>query len=147
MDPLQFLVPLDWIDEIGDVIPLAIFAVVLVNMLTRYLRHRTHVTQAENGDETLSRYLPHVVSNVALVLLVFLFMLYRPISGAIMAIPVVGVFVADVFEFEARNVEARNNMPIEWPKAGIAASSIVLIYAAYYGLRFLYAPFLDLVFA
>ena len=148
MDPLQFLVPLEWIDAIGDIIPIAILVVVLANMLTRFLSHRTHQKQAQDGDdEQIERFLPHVITNFALVFLVFAFMLYRPGSGAIMAIPIVGLFIADIFEFEARKVEVRNKMTVEWPKSSIAASSIVLIYALYYGLQFLFTPYLGSIFA
>ena len=149
MDPLQFLVPLDWIEAVGPIIPVAILVVVLVNLGTRFMSYRAHARQAEAGDddEAVARYLPHTITNIALLLLGFLFILYRPVSGMIMTIPIVGLFIVDFFELEARQVEARNDFAIELPKAAIFTSSIVLIYALYYGLRFLYGPYVDLIFA
>ncbi|KPN30829.1 hypothetical protein SY89_01569 [Halolamina pelagica] len=47
---------------------------------------------------------------------------------------VVGTFVADLFEFEARQVEARNNLDIEKPKGAITASLLALLYALYISL-------------
>lgn len=148
MDPLQFLVPLGWVDSIGEFLPIAILVVAIGNMLTRFLAHRVHRSQAEEGDDSaIEPYLPHVVSNFALVFLVFAFMLYRPVSGAIMTLPVVAAFIADLFEFESRKVEARNRMSIEWPKSSIVASLFVVLYAGYYGLQFLYSPYVDSIFA
>lgn len=149
MNPLQFLVPLDWVDAIGEFIPIVLLLVVVANMLTRYLGHRKHVQWGERSDddEKLRRYRPHVATNFLLVFGTFLFMLYRPVSGIIFAFPVVALFVADFFEFEARKVEARNNMAIELPKAALTASIVVLVYALYYGLQFLWSPYTDLIFA
>ncbi len=149
MNPLQFLIPLGWVETVGPILPMVIFVLVLANMATRLLGHRVHKQQAEAGDtdESLDRYLPHVFTTMALVFLTFLFIVYRPVSGMILAIPVVGLLVTDFFEFESRLVEARNEMPIERPKAGLAVSVLVLVYAAYYAFRFLYGPYLDLIFA
>ena len=65
----------------------------------------------------------------------------------ILMIPVIGVFITDFFEYESREVEARNDLEFERPKAGIAVSLLVLVYAAYYGLPFLYEPVLDALLA
>ncbi|XVH30747.1 DUF7313 family protein [Haloferacaceae archaeon DSL9] len=148
MDPLQFLVPLGWIEALGDILPIAILVLAVANVLTRYLAHRANVRQAEAGDkdENVARYLPHTVTNFGLVVLALLFVVQRPVSGMIMGIPIAALFIADFFEFEARCVEARNGMPIEQPKSSIVVSSVVLIYAAYYGLAMLYGPYLDLIF-
>jgi hypothetical protein len=47
--------------------------------------------------------------------------------------------LADLFEFESRNVEARNDMPIEAPKSAIVTSALILLYAGYYAFFFLVA--------
>lgn len=149
MTPLQFLVPLEWVNEIGEFVPIVILLIVVANMLTRYLSHKRHVRWAEESDddEKLRRYRPHVATNFLLVFATFLFMLYRPVSGLIFAFPVVALFISDFFEFEARRVEARNGMPIELPKSALATSAVVLVYALYYGLQFLWGPYTDLLFA
>ncbi|TQQ82723.1 hypothetical protein EGH24_04560 [Halonotius terrestris] len=149
MHPLQFLVPLGWIETIGPILPIALFVLAVANVGTRLLSHRQHEQQAAEGDddEALDRYAPHVFTNTGLVTMGMLFTLYRPTSGMIFMIPVIGLFVTDFFEFESRLVEARNDMELERPKAGIAISLLVVVYAAYYGLEFLYSPYLDLIFA
>ena len=149
MNPLQFLIPLGWVETVGPVLPMAIFVLVLVNMVTRLLGHRAHRQQLDDGgdDEALNRYTPHVFTTLGLVFLTFLSIVYRPVSGMILAVPVIGLLVTDFFEFESRLVEARNELPLERPKAGLAISVLVLVYAVYYAFRFLYGPYLDLIFA
>ena len=148
MSPLQFLVPLGWIETIGPMLPIAILTLAVGNVITRLLSHRAQRQQVENaGAEELSRYPPHVFSTTGLVILGLLFTIYRPTSGMILMVPVIGVFITDFFEFESREVEARNEMTFERPKAGIAVSLLVLVYAAYYSLPFLYEPVLDALLA
>jgi hypothetical protein len=143
MQPLQFLVPLDPLVAVADVVPYAVLALVVLNMVTRLLAHRTHVRQAEEGDddELVSRYLPHTATTVLLILSSFAFLIVAPHGGMVTAVLVMGLFLADFFEFEARKVEARNEMPVERPKASVAASVLLLLYAAYQSLFFLVAPF------
>jgi hypothetical protein len=147
MHLLGFLVPLGWIEAVGPVLPIAILVLAVANVVTRLLSHRHHEQLAAEGNDELERYGPHVFTNTGLVILGLLFTLYRPISGMIFMIPVIGLFVTDFFEYESREVEVRNDMELERPKAGIAISVLVIIYAAYYGLQFLYQPYLDLIFA
>ena len=104
-------------------------------------------TAVDDDTDSLDRYTPHVFTTTGLVILGMLFTLYKPIGGMILMIPVIGLFITDFFEFESREVEARNDMEFERPKAALGVSVLVLIYAAYYGLQFLYAPYLDLIFA
>jgi hypothetical protein len=148
MQPLSFLVPLGWIESVGPIIPLAILTLAIANMGTRLLSHRHHKQQAVDGDaDSLDRYTPHVFTTTGIVILALLFTLYKPISGMILMIPVIGLFITDFFEFESREVEARNDMEFEQPKAALGVSVLLLIYAAYYGLPFLYEPYLDMLFA
>lgn len=145
MDPLQFLVPFDWLDVIGPVLPLAILVLALANVGTRLLAHREHRDQAEDADE-LDRYAPHTFTTVGLVFLSFLLIFHRPTGGTLLSLVAVTLLVADFFEFEARNVEARNDMVIERPKSAMAASVLVLIYAVYYSLVTLNLTFWQVLF-
>jgi hypothetical protein len=135
MDPLQFLVPLGWLSAAGPILPYAIFVMTVANLATRHLAHRRHVEQGQDAD-SVEAYTPHVFTNVGLVLLCFLFILDAPVSGTILSILVLAMFIADLFELEARNVEARNDMTIEAPKSSIAASLVVLVWSSYYALFF-----------
>ena len=143
MYALQFLVPLGWIETIGPLLPVAILTLVVVNLITRLLSHRKHKQQVAADSEELDRYPPHVFTTTGVVVLGLLFTIYRPTSGMILMVPVIGLFITDFFEYESREVEARNDMTFEQPKAGIAVSLLVLVYAAYYALPFLYEPVLD----
>lgn len=136
MDPLQFLVPLGWLADVGPVLPYAIFVMAVANLVTRHLAHRRHVDQGTDG-ESVEPYTPHAFTNVGLLLLSFLFLLDSPVSGTILSVLVITMLLADLFELEARNVEARNDMSIESPKSAIAASLLVMVFAAYYALFFL----------
>jgi hypothetical protein len=135
MDPLQFLVPLGWLAAAGPALPYAIFVMTIANLATRHLAHRRHVDQGEEAD-SVEAYTPHVFTNVGLVLLSFVFILVAPVRGTILSILVLAMFIADFFELEARNVEARNDMEIEAPKSSIAASLVVLVWSSYFALFF-----------
>lgn len=139
MDPLQFLIPLGWMEAVGPVLPFAILVMAIANVVTRHLAHDHHVEQGRNAD-SVEQFTPHAFTNVGLVLLCFLFTIHAPTGGTILSMFAVTMFIADLFEFEARNVEARNDMTIEAPKSAIVASGFVLLYAAYYALWFLVAP-------
>ncbi|QLG63582.1 DUF7313 family protein [Halorarum salinum] len=141
--PLEFLVPVGALEVVAGVLPFAVLVVVLANLLTRVLAQRTYVRQADEGedDEAVSRYLPHEATNVLLVALAFAMTIVQPHGGLVLATLVVGLFVSDFFEFEARRVEARNGMEIEKPKSAIFASALVLAYAAFQALFFLVEPY------
>jgi hypothetical protein len=111
-------------------------------MATRFLAHRTHVQQAKEGedDEELSRYAPHTATTVLLVLASFAFLVVAPHGGMVMSVLVLGVFMADFFEFESRKVEARNALEMERPKAALTASFIALLYASFQSLFFVIEP-------
>ncbi|EMA69731.1 hypothetical protein C461_02351 [Halorubrum aidingense JCM 13560] len=136
MDPLQFLVPLGWLAAVGPVLPYAILVMTVANLVTRHVAHKQHVEQGADGD-SVDAYDPHAFTNIGLLLLSFLFLLHAPVSGTILSILVITMLIADLFELEARNVEARNDMTIESPKSSIVASLVVLVFAAYYALFFL----------
>lgn len=141
--PLEFLVPVGALEAVSGVLPFVVLAVVLANLLTRALAQRSYVGGADEGedDEAVSRYLPHEATNVLLVLLAFAMTVVQPHGGLVLATLVVGLFVSDFFEFEARRVEARNGMEVEKPKSAIFASALVFAYAAFQALFFLVAPY------
>ena len=141
---LQFLVPLGWIEVIGPILPFTVLTLGVANLITRLLAHRGHVRQAESADE-LKRYPPHSVTTIGLVLVSFLLIPYQPSGGTILAVLTVTMLIADLFEFEARNVEARNQLPVERPKSALFASALVLLYAGYYSLFFVVRPFWELI--
>ena len=146
MQPLQFAVPLlDLLEALEGYLIYVVLALVVANMVTRVLAHNRHEKQAEDDDRELSRYAPHTATNVGLLLASMLYLVVEPHSGMVTAVLVLGVFFSDFFEFEARQVEARTNNPIERPKASIASSVVLLLYAAYVGLFFLVKDYWNMV--
>lgn len=118
-----------------------LLALVVGNFVTRGLAHRMHVKQAaDGGADAVSRFLPHEVSNVALALGALYYTTLHSHSGIVTTTLVIGVFLSDFFEFEARKVEARRGVALDRPKSGIAASSLLFLYVAYLSLFFLIEP-------
>ncbi|WP_435182886.1 DUF7313 family protein [Halobellus sp. EA9] len=142
MQPLQFLVPIDALESIDGLLPTVVFALVVLNVLTRLLQHNRHERQAEEGDdEAISRWLPHTATTLAMVFASLLYMIVAPHGGMVMSVLVLGVFVTDFFEFESRKVEARSkSKDLERPTAAIGASIFALLYASYQSVFFLIAP-------
>ncbi|WP_136588549.1 DUF7313 family protein [Salinigranum halophilum] len=141
MQPLQFLVPLDPLVAAESVVPFVVLALLLANMVTRLVAHSKHVEQAKASDDAeLSRWTPHSITTVLLILASFAFLIVAPHGGMVMAVLVLGVFLADFFEFESRKVEARNEMKMERPKAAVTASLVALLYAGYQTLFFIVEP-------
>lgn len=120
------------------VIEALLFVLVVLNFVTRKLAHDRHVRAAEDdGAEAVSRFIPHEVMNVLLLLAAFYYMTVDYHPGMVMTALVVGLFLTDVFEFEARKAEARREVPLEAPKGAMAAALIVLAYAGYKSVYFL----------
>lgn len=131
--------PLDTV--LGGQIAYVLLALAVVNIGTRMYQHRKHVKQAEEGGaEAVSRSPIHVASNLALVLASFYYLTLHHHAGIVTSALVVGLFLTDFFEFEARKVEARRGIPIERPKGAIAASILALMYVSYQTLFFLVEP-------
>lgn len=145
--PLQFLVPVGALESVAEVLPLVILVVVLVNLLTRFLAQRSYVRQAEEDedDDSISRYRPHEAMNVLLVLLSFAYLVVEPHGGMVLSVLVVGLFLTDFFEFEARNVEVRNDMEIERPKSALFTSGLVVAYAAFQAIFFVVEPYWSMI--
>ncbi|WP_049985816.1 DUF7313 family protein [Halobellus rufus] len=143
MQPLQFLVPLDALAALEPVIPFVIFGFVVLNILTRFLQHRRHLTQADSGDddEAIDRWLPHTATTLGLVLASFVFLVIEPHGGMVMSILALSVFISDFFEYESRLVEARSkSKALERPTAAIGASVVALLYAGYQSFFYLIEP-------
>ena len=145
MQPLQFVVPVGALDALEPYIAHVVLALVVVNMLTRIRAHSVQQSQVADGAEELSRYVPHTLSTLALVIVSFVFLLVEPHGGMVMSVLAVGVFVTDFFEFESRQVEARNEMSFERPKGAVAASLLALLYAGYQSLFVFVEPLWNLV--
>jgi hypothetical protein len=134
MQPLQFVVPVGALDALEPYIAHVVLALVVGNMLTRIRAHSVHRSQVDDGVEELSRHLPHSLSTMALVLASFTFLLIEPHGGMVMSVLAIGLLLTDFFEFESRQVEARNDMEFERPKGAVAASLLALLYAGYQSL-------------
>jgi len=148
MDPYSIFGPLDSLlvtPGSGDIDPITVvvFALAVVNMGTRFLAHRDHVKQVRNAEDPgaeLSRFLPHELSNAVLVLGSFFYLTWHHHGGIVLSTLVIGAVITDVFEFESRKVEARKGEALDRPKAAVAASVLVLAYAAYQSLFFIVKP-------
>ncbi|NHN47374.1 hypothetical protein G9464_07170 [Halostella sp. JP-L12] len=138
MDPSSMFGPIDALTQTQ--VEFLLLGLVILNMVTRILAHRTHVQQAEDGAEAISRYVPHEAANVVLVLASFYYLTIAHHGGMILSMLVVGTVITDFFEFEARKVEARRDEPLDRPKAAVIGSVFVLMYAAYQSLFFVVEP-------
>ena len=138
MDPTTMLGPLDALEP---VIEYVILGLVVANVGARLLEHRSHVAQAaDGGAEAIARGPARVGTNLLLVLASFYYTTVHPHGGTVMSILVLTMVLSDVFEFEARKVEARKEEALDVPKAAIGASGLVLLYAAYQALFFIVEP-------
>ena len=130
--------PID--DLLAPVIEWVVLALVVANVATRAIAHRTHVRQADDGDEAISRHPAHQAVTVLLMLASFYFATVDYHGGMVLSTLVLGMLITDFFEFEARKVEARENRPIERPKGSLVASLLVAAYVGYQTLFFVVEP-------
>ena len=139
MQPLALFGPVDTI--LQPIIEYVVLALVLVNMATRFMAHRENVRAArEEGAEAVSRSTVHEITTVLLVLASFYLLTVHHHAGIVLSSLVLGLFITDFFEFEARKVEAIEERPLDRPKAALAASVLVLLYAAYLSVFFIIQP-------
>ncbi|WP_136716072.1 DUF7313 family protein [Halorientalis salina] len=131
--------PLDTV--LGGQIEYVLLALAVVNIGTRAFQHRKNVQQAQDGADAVSRHPVHVLSNVALVLATLYYTTLHQHGGLVASALIVGLFITDFFEFEARKVEARRGIDLERPKGAIAASVLVLMYVSYQALFFVIKPY------
>lgn len=143
MDPSTMLGPIDFLKPIIEYLVLIL---VVANMATRHREHQYLLDQVKDDVEELTRYRPHVASNVALILATFYFLSTDYHGGVVLSILVIGMFISDFFEFEARQVQVRNDRDLEVPKASIIASGVVFLYAFYLSLFFVIEPAWRLIF-
>ena len=109
-----------------------ILALVLVNMVARALEYRSIVKEARDGGvEAVTRSGLRVATNMLLVVLTFYYATVHYHAGTVLSILVVGMVITDLFEFESRLVEIRQEFSIDRPNAAIAASVLVLLYISY----------------
>ncbi len=143
MQPLSLFGPVDAL--LGGTEHPAILYVLIVlavaNVITRAIAHRSHVKQArEDGADAISQYPAHVATSILLILGSFYLATVEVHAGTVLSVLVVGMFITDLFELEARRVEVRNDRPIRRPNGAIAASVLVVLYAGYISLFFVIAP-------
>lgn len=143
MDPSTMLGP---IDALSPFIHYIVFGLVILNMLTRHMQHSRHKQEIADDAETLTRHPAHVASNVGLILGTFYLLSIDYHGGIVLGTLVLGLIITDLFEFESRQVEYEENMPLEQPKAAIVASGIVFLYAFYLSLFFLIEPAWQAIF-
>jgi ABC-type xylose transport system permease subunit len=136
-DPSSLLGP---VDALRPYVEYVVLALVLLNMVTRLIAHRTHRRQAQRGAEAVTRHPAHVLSGILLVLGAFYYTTVHHHAGMVLAMLALGVIITDFFEFEARKVEARSERTLERPKAALAASVLVLGYALFQSLFFIVEP-------
>lgn len=131
---------------LGPYVEFVVLALVVVNMATRKIAHDANVRQArDEGADAISYHPLHVASTVVLVLASFYFTTLHWHAGIVLSMFVVGASVADIFELEARQVEARNDMEIESPRGALFISLFAFLYAAYVSLFYLVEPVWNLV--
>jgi hypothetical protein len=143
MQPLSLFGPIDAVLGSGDH-PLILYVLLILavaNVVTRAIAYRSHVSDArEQGADAIDQQPIHVASTVLLILASFYLMTVEVHSGVVLSILVVGMFVTDLFELEALRVEARNDRSLSRPNGAIAASVVVLLYAAFLSVFFVIAP-------
>mgnify|MGYP006286940227 FL=1 len=143
MQPLSLLGPVDALEPVAGYLVLAL---VLVNMGTRWLAFRNYRKQANDEDrEEVSRWVPHELTNLLLVLMSFYYLTLHHHAGIVLSTLVLGLFITDFFEVEARSVELRRDVPLDRPKAAMVASLVVFLYAAYISVFFLVKDYWDAV--
>ena len=142
MYPLSLFGPVDAVLGSGDP-PLIVYVLVvlaLLNVVTRAISHRSNVKQARDGADAIEQHPAHIATTILLILGSFYLGTVELHSGMVLSVLVVGMFVTDFFELEARRVEARNDRAIGRPNGAIAASVLVVLYAAYLSVFFVVAP-------
>mgnify|MGYP000412781659 CR=1 FL=1 len=129
------------IDLLAPYIEFVLLGLLVVNMAVRGWEHSQHVSQAEEGGaDAIEQNSLRVATDFLLVLGAFYYVTVHHHGGLIFSVLVLGLFITDLFEFEARKVEARRGIEIEAPKGAIAASFLALLYIAFQSVFFLVAP-------
>jgi hypothetical protein len=143
MSLLQFAVPIGALDAVGPILPFAILILLVVNLLTRYIQHKNHRVQAAiaEDDAAIRRFAPHSFTTMGAVVLALAYLITAPHGGMIMTALVLAVLFTDLFEYEARLVEARSkSLEISTPTSALGATAVAILYAAYQAVFFLIEP-------
>lgn len=122
-----------------------LFALILVNVIARGIEYGQIRKQAAEGADAITRNSLRVATNFLLVVGAFYLLSLDRSAGLMVSVFVVGLFLTDFFEFEARKVEARQEMEIERPWAAIGVSAFAFLYIAYQAFFFLVAPFWEAI--
>lgn len=131
--------PLDTL--VGPYIEWVLLALVVLNLATRARASSRYRRRVAQGNEEFSRDMAHSVTTWGLLLGSFYYMTLHHHAGMVLSALVLGLFVTDFFEFEARKVEAREDLTPERPKSSMLVSTLVTLYIAYQTLFFLIAPY------
>ncbi|NLV11389.1 hypothetical protein ACAH01_05195 [Halomicrobium sp. HM KBTZ05] len=120
------------LDTLQSFIEPVLLALVVANMVTRYLAHNRHVEQYEDGGaDAISRFIPHEATNVLLMLASFYYLTVNHHGGMVLSMFVAGLLITDLFEFESRKVEARRDIPLDRPKASLSLWTLSLLYLGF----------------
>jgi hypothetical protein len=130
--------PLDTL--VAPYIEFVLLALVLLNFVSRRVAHGQHVRQAEDGADAVSRHPFHSFTTWGLVLATFYYLTLHHHSGMVLATLVLVTYIADLFEFEARKVEAREGYDLEAPKGALVAAAFTFLYVGYLSVFFLIEP-------
>jgi len=130
--------PLDTL--VAPYIEFVLLALVLLNFVSRRVAHGRHVRQAEDGADAVSRHPFHSFTTWGLVLASFYYLTLHHHSGMVLGTLVLGTYIADLFEFEARKVEAREGRDLEAPKGALVAAGFTFLYVGYLSVFFLIEP-------
>jgi len=131
--------PLDTV--LGPWMEHVLLVLVVAWFLTRKVAHDAYRRQAREGDaEALERHPLHTFTTWGLILGSLYYTTVHHHSGVVLSTLVIGTYIADFFEFEARKVEVREGHTLERPKGSLALGVVALLYAAYLSLFFLVEP-------
>ena len=131
--------PLDTL--LAPYIEYALLVMILLNFVSRRVAHSAHKRQADDGADALSWHPFHAFTSWGLVLLSFYFLTLHHHAGMVLSSLVLGTFIADFFEVEARKVEVREGMNLEMPKGATVAATITFLYIGYISIFFLIKPY------
>lgn len=130
---------------IGPYAEYVVLVLAVLNLLTRKVAYDAYISKARDGVDDFGRHPLHVVSTLLLVLASFYYTTLAQHSGIVLSALVLGVVFTDFFEFEARQVEARNDLDVGRPNSSLVASAVMVLYAAYLALFFLVADYVGLI--
>lgn len=141
VDPsVAFVGPLD--SFVGPYIEHILFVLAIATMATRLIQHSRNEDEAEEDEaDALTRHPVHWALMGLFVVASFYYTTLHHHGGIVLSSLVLGAFLTDFFEFEARRVEIREGHEFDKPKGAIVASLLVLLYAGYQSIFVYIQPF------